>query len=270
MTSVVTASVMTQNEPQAALQNLLRRTLLDAQARNPDFSMRALARKLGLYASALNEILNGKRRVSAKQAQKIIDRLDLTPQEQGQLLGLFANQGTTPVGATAAATPYTAMDMDSYHLIADWYHAAILSLVELPRFKGTPEWVGARLGITRREAKGALERLTRLGMLKTDRKRGYRPTGAQYKTSDEVVSLSLRKAHGQNLDLARRSLERDSLERRDFTAITMAVDTKRLKEAKKMIRQFRDGLCAYLEGGKKTQVYKMCIQLIPLTEEEES
>lgn len=87
----------------------------------------------------------------------------------------------------------------------------------------------------------------------------------RYITSDDIADLSLRKAHAQNLELARQSLENDDVSERDFTAITMAINPKRLPLAKQMIREFRDLLCASLQVGPKTQVHKFCMQLIPLT-----
>lgn len=52
---------------------------------------------------------------------------------------------------------------------------------------------------------------------------------------------------------------------REFTFITMAVDKSKMIEAKTMIREFRDKLCAYLEEGEKTEVYELAIQLFPRT-----
>lgn len=52
---------------------------------------------------------------------------------------------------------------------------------------------------------------------------------------------------------------------REFTFITMAVDKSKMIEAKAMIREFRDKLCAYLEEGEKTEVYELAIQLFPRT-----
>ena len=50
-----------------------------------------------------------------------------------------------------------------------------------------------------------------------------------------------------------------------LAATTMAIDISKLPLAKKMIREFQDKLCAYLETGVKKDVYKLCIQIFPLT-----
>ena len=55
------------------------------------------------------------------------------------------------------------------------------------------------------------------------------------------------------------------MELRDFTSMTMAIDPEKLTEAKKKIREFRRGLSEFLEAGKKEEVYRLNIQLVPVT-----
>jgi hypothetical protein len=55
------------------------------------------------------------------------------------------------------------------------------------------------------------------------------------------------------------------VEKRDFTAVTVAVNPKNLSTAKELIRKFQDELCDQLEAGRCTEVYRLSVQLFPLT-----
>ena len=74
---------------QQHIQNLLNRKLIEYKSVNSSFSMRALAKKIGLQPSATNEILKGQRRISRKIAQKIAEKLMLDPSERAELLKDF-------------------------------------------------------------------------------------------------------------------------------------------------------------------------------------
>ncbi len=222
-----------------------------------------------MQPSALSEILNGKRRVSSRLAQRIIVRLALGPLEAQAILGLFEKEKKLrlpPGDHTLKSTPLTA---DQFHLVADWFHFALLCLMETRGFQSDIRWMARRLRVPPSEIKKALARMERLKMIDWGRDGHYRLTGSQFTTTDDVADISMRRAHSEDLRLAQESLDRDSVEERDFTNMTMAIDPGRIPHAKKLIREFRDSLCAYLEGGEKKEVYKMAFHLFPLTAPEE-
>ena len=253
---------------QLIIQKKLAERFSEIRLKNPSYSIRAFSKKVGVSSSALSEILNGKRQVSAKIVQRISDRLYFSPKETKALLNLFPQKKSKGKGSTAQIKEFTQLGMDQFHVISDWYHFAILSLSETSGYKDEPEWLAHRLGVSVKKIKMALERLQRLNMVRRDRQGVLRATGEEFSTTDGVSNVSVRKSHSQNLELAQGSLDRDDVGFRDFTAMTMAMDPDKLEEAKKMIREFRDKLCAYLESGKKKEVYKLCVQLFPLSHRE--
>jgi plasmid maintenance system antidote protein VapI len=72
-----------------ALQTTMRKKFLEYQGKNESFSVRALAKKLGMQPGATNEILKGERRVSRRIAERIAERLMLDPTERQDLLKEF-------------------------------------------------------------------------------------------------------------------------------------------------------------------------------------
>ena len=241
-----------------------------AKKRNSAFSMRSFSSKIGLTPSALSEVLNSKRKLSRKLAAQVLTQMKIATSERDQILAQFdktiERKKRITLSKKKKDTGIQILTDDQFRVISDWYHFAILSLSETDHFQGTPEFLSKRLGIKTSEAEEGIERLKRLALIEIESKSGFKATDAQLRTPDHVVSEALRNAHAQNLLLARQSLEEDSIETRDFTAITMAIDPESLPEAKKLIRKFRDDLSRLLESGEKKEVYKLCVQLFPLTE----
>lgn len=259
---------MKQPSLQTEVVRVLQDKLHQIRLRNNAYSLRAYARKLGLSPAALSEILNGRRRVSQKIADRIANALLLNPEER-QKFSIAASDLKSDKKKLrkipVESRPKVELSMDYFQAVAEWQHFAILSLVETVDFQENAAWIAKRLGISKSVASQALTRLERLEMIERTPDGKLKGTGLNYHSPDEIASIALRRAHANNLELAKNSLEKDPLEKRDFTAVTMAIDPARLPEAKQMIRQFRQEVEAFLEGGEKKEVYKFCMQLIPLT-----
>lgn len=224
-----------------------------ARSRNSSYSLRAFSDRLGIQVSALSEILNGKRTISKKMGRKILSGLGVNPIETENIL-LNSNEDES-----------CDLSLDYFKAIFDWYYFAILSLAEIQDFNATPDWISKRLNISKRDAKIALERLIKLEMLVDNGSGSYRASGIQYKTPTDIVNVSLKNHTIQTLELAIDSVVHDPIEERDFSTITMAIDPEKIPEAKKMIKSFRKKLSEKLEGGAKKEVYKLAIQLFPLS-----
>lgn len=238
---------------------ILLEELVKAQTKNPQYSMRAYARKIGLSQSVVSEILSGKRPITIKGAKKILTGLDKDPTEISQLLTEDFSESDDN---------YRSLDMDVFHVISDWHYYAILSLTETKDFKSSEKWIAERLGISEKVAVDAVEKLIRLEMLEKDNKTGkLKSTGQQFAAISVLANPALRKANRQNLELATQALESVSIEKRDFTAITLCFDSERMNEARKMIKNFRRQFNRVMESGHKKEVYKLCVQLFPLTKE---
>src|SRR6185437_14031826 len=97
----------------------------------------------------------------------------------------------------------------------------------------------ARLGVRRERVVEALERLERLGLLRRLEGGRLELTGGHFTTPDGMASMAIRRSHYQALGLARSSLDQDALDKRSFSAMTMAIDPSRLAKANEKIERFR-------------------------------
>lgn len=255
-------------DEQLAIQKLLRSHLLIAQNKNSKYSLRSFSRKMGIHAGALSGIMNGKRNVSKEMAEKITRKLLIDPQERVAILGLFPETRkyrTTDEMKRDEENKYLEIEASSFRLIAEWEHFAVLSLIKTQDFRNDYLWIADRLGITKFRAQEVVERLMSLGFLELSNEGRLKRVNAKIRSSDETVNLSVRKSHEENLELAKESLQRDSLSERDFTSITMAIDPDKMSVAKEMIRKFQDDLSDVMETGTIKEVYRFSVQLFPLT-----
>lgn len=259
-------------ESQRKIVEIMNQKFLEAQRRNTSYSLRAFARRLGIYPSTVSEILNGKRNITKKTGALILRNLFHDPAEAALLLGQLKNRNQTRArsgrsGPDSKISQLKTMQLttDQYRLLSEWYCFAILSLVETVGFRSDEKWIARRLQIKIPEVRETLDRLQRMGLIVRDRQKKIKTTGHSLTTTTDVRDISLQRSHQQNLELAARALQEVPVELRDITAITMAVNLKRLPEAKAKIAQFRKDMDALLESGQQTEVYKLCIQLFPIS-----
>lgn len=249
---------------QIVLRKILQAKFDETRTKNPSYSIRAFARRVGLSPTTLSLIFNGKRRVSKKLAIQVSEKLMLDPQERSELLEHFPNIKKAP--KDEVALNYLQLTADQYQIVADWRAFAILNLINTKGFKSDPNWIASRLGISEENTRQTIERLARLGMIDLDASGNISRCSPRFRTTDDINNLSLRKSHYQNLELAKESLDKDSVDVRDFTWLTIPLDTKKLKQAKTLIRRFQDDLRNILdEDSEPNEVYRLAIQLFPLT-----
>jgi len=231
--------------------------LVERCRKNPSYSLRAFARSLEIEPSALSKILKGHRKISKSMCQRLCERLGILATdfiEDGHKTGELNVQS------------YHAVDIDVFHLIADWYHYAILQLVHVKDFKADTKWVARTLDITVSEANIAIERLFRLQLLKKTADGRWLDSGSLTTLGHKFSVGSFRQLQRQILEKAIDALESVPMDERDQTSMTVAVDSQRLPEARERIKKFRRSLDKFLQGGTNSdRVYHLSISLYPVS-----
>jgi uncharacterized protein (TIGR02147 family) len=241
---------------------------------NPRYSQRGFARSLGLSPGELSEVLRGKRKLGLKGALKISRSMGLNPAETKHLLNLAQiekskewNIETRLTSEPAPLTTNTVND-DVYHLVSEWYYFPILSLFETKDFRWNSIWIAKRLGITRTQAKVAMERLTRLNLVKKEY--GRFVCSNDYVLSTEgVPSTAVRQSHRQLLNKALHALDFHPVNERDIRGMGFACDTRDIEAIRAEINEFMDRIFSkYRKTRNATDVYHMEVALFRLTEDE--
>lgn len=240
----------------------MKRTFAARCRKNSSYSLRAFSRSLGMDSSTVSAVLKGKRPLTIKTAQKIVDGLGITNPAEAQKLVM----GTFSIVKSEKLFNYTELALENAEAISSWQHFAILALLEIKDFKGQERGISERLNIPFGIVSECLSRLEKLGLItkKNDR---WHLTGRNMTTPSQIPSAALREGHRQVILKAIHSLESDPVHLRDISGITMAVSKSRLAEAKSLIQDFRRQLSAFMEVGNRDAVYRLNIQLFPLSQE---
>lgn len=247
--------------------------------KNPLFSTRIFATRLGLSAPYLSFLFSGKRHLSPKKALDISERLNWPASKQKYFLALLEYQlaQTDQARDTAQKTiqqyqyantkKQAVIDSDVFTLISEWQYGAILSLLTLKNLKATSKTIQQRLKLTTEQTKNSLGCLQRLGLVKTEKNIWKALNDFQRVTS--IPSEAIRTYHERILQLAAKALKTQNFNERDFSNITLTVDKNKIDQAKKKIVEFQNEMSQLLDGSNATEVYQLSVQLFRLTEPQE-
>jgi transcriptional regulator with XRE-family HTH domain len=247
----------------AGFRHVLQAELARRCSRNPQYSLRAFAKYLGVDHSSLSQLLRGKRRMTARAIRKFCARLGFDAETTAAYVA--GEPEETDDVAVAREVRQLACDMAS--LIADWQHYAILELIHVRDFQPDSRWVARVLGITVDEVNVAVHRLLRLGLL-------------EMAATDQWVDR-LGDATASARSFARAAVEQFSQQVRqltlqavgslpegkyEYSSTTLAVNTARVPAAIAMLERMRDELLAFLgQSTDRDDVYQLAISFVPLT-----
>jgi uncharacterized protein (TIGR02147 family) len=157
------------------------------------------------------------------------------------------------------------LSLEKFRVIADWYHFAILSLVNTKGFNSDPVWIGRRLGISSVLARTAIDRLLELGLLAKVGESLVPVKEASLETPHDISSLAVRQNHSQHLSLAQKALVNVPLDLREFGNLCLTMNSEKVPEAKRLIRKFLDKFNDEMESANGEEVFQINLQFYPLT-----
>ena len=233
---------------------------------NPQYSLRAYAKFLGIHSSTLSQVFNNKRPLPSKVLKPIIEKLNLSAHEQ-VLFVESVNNYKSQSRQTETLMPDQRFILDESYakVIAEWEHYAILTLFDLDQFTANSEEISNRLGITKNRTQVVLNNLIECNLLTISSHGLLEKTHSNVKTTEDIQSRALRDSHLETLEMGKTKIEEIEMGLRDFSSMTFAMDLERMPEVKIVIRDFRRKMAALLNSGKKTDVCQLAIQFYPIT-----
>lgn len=254
------------DKQQVHLRKVLSKNFEKLKQDSPQYSLRAFARKLGISPTAMSEMIHGKRVITRKTVTKMLDRLEIPAVDKDKII---KNENSRSA-FIYEEKKFVEVDLNQNSHIAEWQYFAILSLAETEDFQADSKWIAQRLNISESLAHKSLQNLKELKVLTANEDGKFVPSGLQFKIESGLQETIFKTGHRDSLDLAKKALDDFDRELIDFSSMTMAIDHEFLPEAKDLIRQFRRRLASFLESGKKEEVYKLNIQLFPLSSKTKS
>lgn len=220
------------------------------RSKNPKYSLRAFARDIKISPATVCQVFEGKRSVSRKLATKVADEISVSPSEKKKIL------------SSPASGEKQVLDDLKFSMVSEWYYFAVLSLAETPSYIPKDKHISQRLGISLRQARKALANLKKLGFLSS---KGFLANPVVISTQEDIASRAIRLNHRQGLDLAEEALSQVPVESREFTSETIAMDPEDLDKFKREIRKFRSKCQNFANKSKKTEVFRLQIQMFPVS-----
>lgn len=254
----------------------------EIQKNDPEASLRALGRKMGMKShTLLFMLLQGKRPIRVKHSLAIARGLELSSQELLYLQALIQFDQADDLDEKKLCAlwlsdlhpnvPFRVRQIDQAEIVSNWIHMAILAVSGLKDFDPSPEWIARRFGkkTTTAEVRAALERLKSFGLIEDAASGKFNPAQNRTTTMDDVPSQAVRAYHRQAMGLADRALDEVALDRREFQSFSVAIPNDRIGLAKEMIRKFRSQFSKAMSQEKADDVYQLSIQFFQLTESPE-
>lgn len=236
----------------------LKREYLSRCSRNKRYSVRAFAKALDSDPSTLSKILSGKRNLGLKSIEHF-----------GKKLGLNSEQIEVFQRKTKIVDQeFKAIDLDTFSVIAGWYHDAILELISVKGFQPDIRFVAEALDISVEEAKAAVARLIRIGFLMIDQNGVWHDisSGKTTTLNSPYTSEALQKHQRQVLTNAISAMQKTPIEKRSQYSLTFGIDPRWMPEARIMIKEFGRNLMKLMsENQEHTSVYQLSVSLFPVT-----
>lgn len=238
---------------------------------NPQYSQRAFARQLSMSPGELSEILRGKRKLSFNSVLRIAKSLGLNAEETRHLGYLVQVEKSKEMGTEdllkSALTDdrRNQLSVDLFNLISDWYCFAIVNLAETEGFRWNLNWIARRLNISVPQARVAVERLERVGVI--EKVNGRLRIAKDFVLSpDGIPSEAVRNYHRQIINKSLHAIDNQSMDEREIRGLTIAIDPKQLPAMKKELSAFLEKFVERFSKGKNvSEVYQLELTYFKLT-----
>lgn len=244
------------------------------------YSYRQLSVDLGFSPTNLvHLIVQGKRPVTEKAAQKIVDSLDLKREERRYFLALAqltrdkskeqaAKTFAEALSIRHGMMAYRVQDEESAYF-SEWYHSIVREMVLLENFQADPQWIAEHIqpAITPHEAEESLRLLERLKLIQKD------PLSGRYVQREQVLSSGAEvdaqlvdKYHRDSIQHGLRALQSFDSDQRHVSALVLGLTPSQLERVRQEIEVFQQKLFEIERNRGDDQpnnIVRLNVQLFP-------
>lgn len=256
----------------------LKAFLRERQSSENGFSLRKWAQQLEVSSPGyLSNVICGKRPLTQVLQNKITEDLKFSEKERNYFMLLvdyqqeknmtkkkiYANLLREINGEFKTEN----LSLDTFFVIQDWYHSAILEMTKLRGFKECGYYIASTLKsqINPTTALQALHRLKELKLLVYDKKKRLvvnRDTPLY--VGNELHNVALRQHHKQYITQAQTALEREKTENRDIRGTVLAIKQKDFPNVLELIKKFHQDLHGYAADSNADLVTRINTQFFSL------
>jgi uncharacterized protein (TIGR02147 family) len=260
------------------LLKFLRDDFNERHAKNPQYSLRAMAERLELNSGTVVRVMNGERNVSKNLLPVYTEYLGLRQKEAGYFKHLvnfcqaksekIRNEAYRELIFLRNGRTKTVQD-DSYVFYEEWYFSAIREILRITKFNGDFKKLGNLLNpkLTVHETKRAIELLENLGFIdKTET--GYVVRENYISTGEKWHGMAVKKFQKETIKKADEAIDRFPKEDRDFSTMTMCYSQDGFNKVKELLKRTREELSRIEEADSgKNRVFQINLNMFPLSVE---
>jgi uncharacterized protein (TIGR02147 family) len=239
---------------------------------------RVVLNKMGITSTGfLSNVITGKKNLNEDMSKKLGKIINLATRERRYLNTMVAYTQAKSIEEkkkyldrllAVRKTGLAHMNDDQFSIFSRWYYVYIRDMLCFFDFKDDYRVLAARLDppIKPEEAETAIRDLEKLGLITKDKDGWYRPVDRLITTGDEVQSVQLANFQLTTMDMAKRSLEKHSADKRDISFVSLTLSKESFVQVKSEVQAFRKRLLLMAKDEQKPDcVYQCNIQLFPVT-----
>lgn len=244
------------NDP---LIEILKKELIRKKSRNASYSLRSYSRDLEIDPSNLSKLLAYQKSIGPRLRIKIGKKLGFTNEAIESWLRPAAQANTND-------QVYINHNLDLFKVISEWQYYALLEYFKINNASSNPVDIAKHLNLEVTLINSSLDRLLELGLLV---KKGKKISPSEESSSsilDVPTSPAHREQQVQILEGAIDALKNTPIELRSQSSMTLAIDSKKLDEARELIKNFRRDIGRLLSSSNQLDnVYQLSVSLYPVT-----
>ena len=225
----------------------LRDLLAHAKKKQPEYSLRSLAKQAGVSAPYLSVVLSGNKNLSGKIMEELLKILDLNDDEKSyfRLLRTIADsddaeerhQALDQLQRFRRYRRLNPRETEIYRYLTKWYYVAIRELATLPDFKMEPKWIQERLcyPLSQNEIMKALRFLVKYHFIEPKEDGTVEVPDKRMECWAGVFRVALGQFYRQIYGLASQSIETIPREERHIIGDTLAIPAGSFEEFKALL-----------------------------------
>ena len=247
---------------------------------DPTFSYRVFAAAVGMDASLLLKILQGKRHISSKGIAPFIQfyRFKEGKAEYFREMVAYAKAKTDDevrkhFEVLQKMRPSSCRELDEarYRYFQQWFYPMIRSALDVFDYRSAEQ--ATDLGesciprLTASQVESAIEALLQLRLAHRQKDGRIVPTDAHLKTQEHWLSASISEYQKSIAELAHRSIAETPKEERDISTLTMALDSSQIQKIRDILADARKSIVKVANSMPSQicdSVYQLNFQLFPM------
>lgn len=244
---------------------------------NPSYSLRAFSRDLRISVSQLSEIRSGKYGISAKKAAELADRLGLSENQKYIFsTDVKARHSRKKIDRKLAIEKLSKIQIEQRALLSEfqtekictWQHFAVLEYLRVHDCKeAEPNWLES-FGLKVEDGQKIIQELRVAGVIEKNSQGLLRPTRMITRAGGSIPSRAIRNLHRSLLVRSIEMLETQSVDSKQFGAVVLPVNPRKISEAKALIQEFQEKFLKVMGSqSQKSKVYCLGVQFFSLENE---